>query len=70
MNNPIALRKAKIVCNFGLPEFSRVKRLMTLKAWMPITSYDANIMSNILEYIYFLGWIPLFAGPSPSGPAE
>ena len=23
--NPIALRKAKIVCNFGLPECSRVK---------------------------------------------
>ena len=27
--NPIALRKAKIVCNFGLSECNRVKRCLT-----------------------------------------
>ena len=28
--NPIALRKAKIVCNFGLSECSRVNQLLKL----------------------------------------
>ena len=30
--NPIALRKAKIVCNFGLTECSRVKAELSIQA--------------------------------------
>ena len=29
--NPIALRKAKIACNFGLSQCSRVKHHITIK---------------------------------------
>ena len=36
--NPIALRKAKIVCNFGLSECNRVKKQI---------SYESDLLSNI-----------------------
>ena len=37
--NPIALRKAKIVCKFGLSECSRVKEFMTKAVFMKCTIF-------------------------------
>ena len=31
--NPVALRKAKIVCNFGLSECNRVKKMTEKNIW-------------------------------------
>ena len=47
LHNPIALRKAKIVCNFGLSECNRVKKrsVFTTKESASDFSYDPVITS-------------------------
>ena len=44
--NPIALRKAKIVCNFGLPECNRVKAIQK--------AYYKMFICKILEVLFKL----------------
>ena len=52
--NPIALRKAKIVCNFGLSECNRVKKLTLL-----ILSWSVAIFSMNEPQRGFTQWYPL-----------